>query len=253
MQGARRRKGGVVPKHSQRPWPSLSTVPRDPSLSTDPHGHSAARGTERASVRGCVAPMNETGIPCERKEPPWTGASATKAHVSLPRGACEPTRDRARLCATRHEAFSCTFRSGSCRIPSPVSTAGKYVGTCGWSGLGPGGSQAPGCAAFGPAHTAEKDRQDGLRQEATRVPPPTRGYNILLQTEKVSVWVKGLSLPVCAPGGNTTHVTRDAFYCYVPALTRALLSDKAGTLLFAAGAAPGPPTPQRPWESATPA
>lgn len=165
----------------------------------------------------------------------------------------EPTRDRARLCATRHEAFSCTFRSGSCRIPSPVSTAGKYVGTCGWSGLGPGGSQAPGCEAFGPAHTAEKDRQDGLQQEATRVPPLTRGYNILLQTEKVSVWVKGLSLPVCTPGGNTTHVTRDAFYCYVPALTRALLSDKAGTLLFAAGAAPGPPTPQRPWESATPA
>lgn len=47
---------------------------------------------------------------------------------------------------------------------------------------------------------------------------------------------------------------RDAFYCYFPMLTRALLQDTAGALsIFAAGATPGPLTLQRLWEPATPA
>lgn len=58
---------------SQRPRTASSW---DPSLNTDSHRQSAVRGTEQASVSGCFASMNETGILFERKKSPWIRASA---------------------------------------------------------------------------------------------------------------------------------------------------------------------------------
>lgn len=72
--------------------------------------------------------------------------------------------------------------------------AGKYVETVviALSGMGPRGSQLPGCRAFDPTHMVEESRQDGLQQEATWVPTGTRGYDILFQTDRVSVWIQVL-------------------------------------------------------------
>lgn len=82
------KEGREDPKCSQTSQPASSW---DPSLSTDPHEHSATRGTEWASVSGCLASMNETGILLERKTSPWVRpvprSSVTKVCVSWLRGA----------------------------------------------------------------------------------------------------------------------------------------------------------------------